>query len=68
MNAVLEWCLHRHASGDWGELSPDDLAANQHALIHQTRLFSGYDLVAGRLWIITESTRAYTTLLLPWEY
>lgn len=62
--------LGRHASGDWGDLDPEDTAANDAALIHGGRLFSAYTLPddAGRLWIITEADRSATTLLYPEEY
>jgi hypothetical protein len=32
------------------------------------RLFSTYDTPHGRIWIITESDRSSTTILLPHEY
>lgn len=61
--------LRRHQSGDWGSLDAHDLQENEAALKRGGRLFSAYDLVTGqRLWIITESDRSATTLLLPEEY
>jgi hypothetical protein len=61
--------LRRHARGDWGDMCGEDLRANDEALLRGGRLFSGYTLPGGRrLWIITESDRGATTLLLPEEY
>jgi len=61
--------LARHASGDWGELEPTDVAENQYSIAHGFRLLSNYQTNAGdKLWIITEADRSATTLLLPEEY
>jgi len=61
--------LLRHKHGDWGDLDPEDRAANRRALVLGGRLLSVYPLDAGqRLWVITESDRSATTLLLPEEY
>jgi hypothetical protein len=61
--------LARHASGDWGELEPTDVAENQYSIAHGFRLLSSYQTNAGeKLWIITEADRSATTLLLPEEY
>lgn len=61
-------CLRRHVGGDWGDLCEEDVRANADALKRSTRLFSRYDLPAGKLWIITEADRSATTFLLPEEY
>ena len=60
--------VHRHASGDWGDLSEHDAQANDHALAHGARVLSAYETAAGRLWVITEADRSATTVLLPSEY
>ena len=61
--------LARHARGDWGELSADDIAENEFSLKNGLRLLSSYVTATGRkLWVITEADRALTTLLLPSEY
>ena len=61
--------LIRHASGDWGDLDPEDKQANDDALKHGGRIFSAYTSSDGiRFWIITEANRSYTTVLLPEEY
>ncbi len=60
--------LARHASGDWGELDPYDRRENELSLKHGWRILSSYSVGAGRVWIITEADRSYTTILLPKEY
>jgi hypothetical protein len=61
--------LRRHASGDWGDLEPEDREANNAALVSGERLLSAYWLQnRTRIWIITEADRSVTTVLLPEEY
>ena len=60
--------LRRHASGDWGDLCPEDALANDDALHHGGRLFSAYGSGEHRFWIITEADRSVTTMLLPQDY
>lgn len=67
--AEMQHSLRRHHSGDWGDLDPEDRAANELALEEGSRLFSVYhtpDRV--RYYIITEWDRSATTVLLPEEY
>ena len=61
--------LTRHANREWGDLSVEDRKENDCSLEHGFRLLSSYRTYAGdKLWIITESDRSVTTLLLPEEY
>jgi hypothetical protein len=61
--------LRRHMTGDWGELSEDDVKENELSLEQGFRLLSRYETAKGeRLWIITEADRSATTILLPIEY
>lgn len=61
--------IQRHQAGDWGELTKDDRAANDQALISGTRIISAYVASNGtRFWIITEADRSVTTVLLPEDY
>ena len=60
--------ITRHANGDWGELPEEDIATNQLALEHGSRLFSAYGEGDQRFWIITEADRSVTTILLPQDY
>ena len=61
--------LARHQSGDWGDVCSDDAAANDQALKDGDRILSSYRTAKGvKIWIITESDRTATTILLPEEY
>lgn len=61
--------IARHAGGDWGDLDPEDIMANDRALERGGRLFSAYNLpTTRRLWVITEADYSATTALLPSEY
>jgi hypothetical protein len=60
--------LRRHASGDWGDLGPDDTLSNNTALLRGDRLLSVYGKGQHRFWIITEADRSVTTVLLPDDY
>ncbi len=61
--------LNRHARGDWGDLSPEDLALNDLAAIAGQRVLSSYLLGNGqKVWVITEWDRSATTVLLPEDY
>ena len=61
--------LDRHRTGDWGIVDSDDWAANDRAITDGDRVHSAYLLKdQTKIWIITESDRSVTTLLLPDEY
>jgi hypothetical protein len=61
--------LSRHVTGDWGEIPEEDRKENQFSLEKGFRLMSSYRTNAGAVvWVITESSRSHTTLLLPDEY
>ena len=65
-----ESLLDRHASGDWGILSPEDKEENAISLERGFRILSAYVLprTCVKIWVITEADRSVTTLLLPDEY
>ncbi|MBY0457639.1 MAG: hypothetical protein K2V38_09900 [Gemmataceae bacterium] len=61
--------LRRHASGDWGDVDPDDRAVNDDALRSGERLLSVYRSANGvTFWVLTEADRSATTVLLPDDY
>ena len=61
--------LSRDVTGDWGEIPEEDKKENQLGVEKGFRLMSSYRTISGdRIWIITESSRSHTTLLLPDEY
>jgi hypothetical protein len=60
--------LRRHASGDWGDIPPEDAGQNEFAMKHGERLFSVYGVGENRFWVITERDRSVTTVLMPEDY
>ncbi len=60
--------IRRHAGGDWGDLTADDVAANVHAIQHDERVLSAYIVGNAKLYVITEWDRSVTTLLMASEY
>ena len=60
--------LHRHHSGDWGDLEAGDKQANEEALTHGERILSRYDVEAGSFYIVTEADRSMTTVMRVEEY
>jgi hypothetical protein len=61
--------LTRHVNREWCDLSDEDRKENAYSLENGFRLLSSYRTKPGdKLWIITESDRSVTTLLLPEEY
>lgn len=61
--------IHRHVTGDWGDLGAEDQQQNRLAIRSGLRIFSSYNLSAStKIWIITEADHSSTTLLLPDEY
>ncbi len=60
--------LNRHQRGDWGNLDDEDYKANDLAIKQGSRLLSSYVFGTVNIWIITESDRSATTILLPEEY
>ncbi len=60
--------LGRHASGDWGEVPPEDAALNELALAQTSRLLSRYTIADASVWLISEADRSSTTFLFPDEY
>lgn len=61
--------ISRHVTGDWGDIPEEDRKENQLSLENGFRLMSSYRTTANDvLWVVTESSRSHTTLLLPNEY
>src|ERR1700737_4547139 len=57
--------LRLHMSGNWGDLSEEDVQENELSVKHGFRILSSYRTAKGqRLWLITEADRSATTLLL----
>ena len=65
----VDAAINRHLSGDWGDVCQSDWQRNEQALRDGDRLLSVYQTQAGeKFWIITESDRSTTTVLLPSDY
>jgi hypothetical protein len=61
--------LSRHARLEQGELSDEDYKENIFSVDKLLRIFSAFKTAQGvKLWLITESDRSATTILLPSEY
>ena len=62
----VDAAINRHLSGDWGDVCQSDWQRNEQTLRDGDRLLSVYQTQAGeKFWIITESDRSTTTVLLP---
>lgn len=60
--------IMRHLAGDWGDLSPADIAENELSIREGFRILSSYNINGSKVWVITEHDRSATTFLLPSEY
>ena len=61
----------RYQKKDWGDLCEDDKAVNGEAVINGGRVLAAYETVKGRIYIITDDTKAapqVTTVLYASEY
>lgn len=61
--------IDRHRRGDWGEVDATDKRSNDNAIALGARILSVYRLRdRTRIWVITESDRSSTCVLLPDDY
>ncbi len=61
--------VRRHQCGDWGDVDTCDKQENDAALRDGGRILSMYHSAEEtKFWVITETDRSYTTVLLPREY
>jgi len=65
---LLPALQEHHQSGDWGDVPPEDAHENEFSVRHGLRVLSSYRVARDKLWVITESDRSATTLLLSSEY
>lgn len=61
-------CLRKHNCGEWGDLSDEDKAANDHALENGGRILSTYHIADHKIHILTRANRRMTTVMLAEEY
>lgn len=67
--AEINAAIERHLHGDWGDVCKSDGKLNDDALHNGDRIFSVYHTSDDvKFWIITESDRSATTVLLPSDY
>lgn len=64
VNTALSQYLHN----DWGVTCKEDSELNDRAVKDGERVLASYDTIEGKIWIITEWDRSYTTILFPSEY
>ena len=58
-----------HSQGDLGDLGEENKSENEFSVGKELRIFSAYHLKdETKIWIITESDRSSTTVLLRSEY
>lgn len=61
--------LDRYIKKDWGDCSEEDKVSNNYAYINGgDRILAVYNTSKGKLYIITEWDRSYTTILFANEY
>jgi len=60
--------LQKYICSDWGECDKEDWRANDEALELGNRILASYTTSKGKIWIITEANRSYTTILFPSDY
>jgi hypothetical protein len=60
--------LRQHSFGLWGDVPTGDACENDMSVVNGYRVRSAYTVKGIKFWIITESDRSMTTLLLPSEY
>ena len=61
--------LDRYITRDWGEMCKEDKDMNDEALkTGDDRIFASYETSRGKIYIITEWDRSYTTILFADEY
>ena len=60
--------ITRHKNGDWGDLTQEDVKANEMAIASGGRILSMYPVADRRLYCITEADYSSTCLLCADEY
>lgn len=62
-------CIRRYKMQDWGDMCDEDKQMNNDAVkYHNNRIFASYNTSKGKIYIITEYDRSYTTVLFANEY
>ena len=62
-------CLGRYIRKDWGDMCDEDKQLNDMAVINDDeRILAAYNTTEGKIYIITEHDRSYTTVVFSHEY
>ena len=61
-------CFEKYLTCDGGDLTEEDIIANERALINGNRILGAYNTSQGKVYIITEWDRSTTTILFANEY
>lgn len=65
----IKICMEKYITCDWGDLCNEDKEMNDNALRNgNDRILAAYDTSEGKIYIITEQDRSYTTILFTHEY
>ncbi|TYG35307.1 hypothetical protein FW755_09485 [Lonepinella koalarum] len=60
--------LIRYGSRDWGDLCDEEKSLNDQAIENGNRILARYQIDDEKIYIITESDRSCTTVLMSYEY
>ena len=60
--------IYRHTLGQWGDVSPEIHVANDIAIRIGGPLISMYTFELGKVYVITDSDRSHTSVMLVEEY
>ncbi len=64
----VNYALNRFLYNDWGISRSEDAIANDEAIVFGGKIKAEYETCRGRIWIISEQQRKYSTILFPSEY
>ena len=69
-NNEVDKCFARYCNADWSDMEyEDDKIMNDEAIKNgNDRIFATYKTSKGKIYIITEWDRSFTTILFPEEY
>lgn len=52
----INTCIERFISGDWGDLTDDDIKSNNEAIAYGDRILASYRTSKGKVYIIADAT------------
>lgn len=60
--------FEKYLKGIWGDMCEEDKKANDDAVVCGSRIVASYNTSKGKVYMITEYDRSYTTILFAKEY